>query len=209
MAINIDTGFEIILKLDNDMTKVEETMIKLSDEETYTVDGFCEILKNNIVSWGDISIRFTLEGLNNEVNYSNLSDFITESPDTAALNEALDKLASSHKDYSKWIKNYDSLYKGAKDLVALVDEAINISDTIKNLTDYPEDNTERRNAIAKISKSIFSMGSTLTGNIPGILGDVISEQFSLASEIISSGASIINKHIDPVSYTHLTLPTIA
>ena len=111
MSINIDTGFEIILKLDNDMTKVEETMIKLSDEETYTVDGFCEILKNNIVSWGDISIRFTLEGLNNEVNYSNLSDFITDSPNTAALNEALDKLASSHKDYSKWIKNYDSLYK--------------------------------------------------------------------------------------------------
>ena len=36
-------SFEIILKLDNDMTKVEETMIKLSDEETYTVDGFCEI----------------------------------------------------------------------------------------------------------------------------------------------------------------------
>lgn len=42
-SINIDTSFEIILKLDNDMTKVEETMIKLSDEETYTVDGFCEI----------------------------------------------------------------------------------------------------------------------------------------------------------------------
>ena len=39
-SINIDTSFEIILKLDNDMTKVEETMIKLSDEETYTVDGF-------------------------------------------------------------------------------------------------------------------------------------------------------------------------
>lgn len=44
-SINIDTSFEIILKLDNDMTKVEETMIKLSDEETYTVDGFCEIKK--------------------------------------------------------------------------------------------------------------------------------------------------------------------
>lgn len=42
------------------------------------------------------------------------------------------------------------------------------------------------------------MGSTLTGNIPGILGDVISEQFSLASEILSSGASIINKHIDQI-----------
>lgn len=61
-----------------------------------------------------------------------------------------------------------------------------------------EDNDERRNAIAQISESIFSMGSTLTGNIPGILGDVISEQFSLASEIISSGASIINKHIDQI-----------
>ena len=132
------------------------------------------------------------------MNYSNLSDFITDSPNTAALNEALDKLASSHKDYSKWIKNYDSLYKGANDLVALVDEAINISDTIKNLTDYSEDNAERRNAIAKIGTSILSMGSTLTGNIPGILGDVISEQFSLASEILSSGASIINKHIDQI-----------
>ena len=198
MSINIDTGFEIILKLDKDMKKVENTIIKLSDEKTYTIDGFCEILKNNIVSWGDISIRFTLEGLNNEVNYSNLSDFITDSPNTAALNEALDKLASSHKDYSKWIKNYDSLYKGANDLVALVDEAINISDTIKNLTDYSEDNAERRNAIAKIGTSILSMGSTLTGNIPGILGDVISEQFSLASEILSSGASIINKHIDQI-----------
>ena len=134
MSINIDTGFEIILKLDKDMKKVEDTMIKLSDEETYTVDGFCEILKNNIVSWGDISIRFTLESLNNTVNYGKLSKFITDSPDTAALNEALDKLASSNKDYSKWIKNYDSLYKGANDLVALVDEAINISDTIKKLT---------------------------------------------------------------------------
>lgn len=49
-SINIDTSFEIILKLDNDMTKVEETMIKLSDEETYTVDGFCEIKKNNFYS---------------------------------------------------------------------------------------------------------------------------------------------------------------
>ena len=198
MSINIDTGFEIILKLDKDMKKVEDTMIKLSDEETYTVDGFCEILKNNIVSWGDISIRFTLESLNNTVNYGKLSKFITDSHDTAALNEALDKLASSNKDYSKWIKNYDSLYKGANDLVALVDEAINISDTIKKLTYMSEDNDERRNAIAQISESIFSMGSTLTGNIPGILGDVISEQFSLASEIISSGASIINKHIDQI-----------
>lgn len=136
MSINIDTGFEIILKLDKDMKKVEDTMIKLSDEETYTVDGFCEILKNNIVSWGDISIRFTLESLNNTVNYGKLSKFITDSHDTAALNEALDKLASSNKDYSKWIKNYDSLYKGANDLVALVDEAINISDTIKKINLY-------------------------------------------------------------------------
>ena len=110
MSINIDTGFEIILKLDKDMKKVENTIIKLSDEKTYTIDGFCEILKNNIVSWGDISIRFTLEGLNNTVNNGKLSKFITDSPDTAALNEALDKLASSNKDYSKWIKNYDSLY---------------------------------------------------------------------------------------------------
>lgn len=44
-SINIDTSFEIILKLDNDMTKVEETMIKLSDEETYTVDGFVKYKK--------------------------------------------------------------------------------------------------------------------------------------------------------------------
>lgn len=203
MSINIDTGFEIILKLDKDMKKVEDTMIKLSDEETYTVDGFCEILKNNIVSWGDISIRFTLESLNNTVNYGKLSKFITDSHDTAALNEALDKLASSNKDYSKWIKNYDSLYKGANDLVALVDEAINISDIIKKLTYMSEDNDERRNAIAQISESIFSMGSTLTGNIPGILGDVISEQFSLASEILSSGASIINKHIDQIKSVKL------
>ena len=29
MSINIDTGFEIILKLDKDMKKVENTIIKL------------------------------------------------------------------------------------------------------------------------------------------------------------------------------------
>ena len=197
MSINIDTGFEIILKLDKDMKKVEDTIIKLSDEKTYTIDGFCEILKNNIVSWGDISIRFTLEGLNNTVNYGKLSKFITDSPDTAALNEALDKLASSNKDYSKWIKNYDSLYKGAKDIVALVGEAENIATSLELISNY-NDELSRNEAIALMSSNILKMGSTLTGNIPGILGDVISEQFSLASEILSSGASIINKHIDQI-----------
>ena len=147
MSINIDTGFEIILKLDKDMKKVENTIIKLSDEKTYTIDGFCEILKNNIVSWGDISIRFTLEGLNNTVNYGKLSKFITDSPDTAALNEALDKLASSNKDYSKWIKNYDSLYKGAKDIVALVGEAENIATSLELISNY-NDELSRNEAIA-------------------------------------------------------------
>lgn len=150
MSINIDTGFEIILKLDKDMKKVENTIIKLSDEKTYTIDGFCEILKNNIVSWGDISIRFTLEGLNNTVNYGKLSKFITDSPDTAALNEALDKLASSNKDYSKWIKNYDSLYKGAKDIVALVGEAENIATSLELISNY-NDELSRNEAIALMS----------------------------------------------------------
>ena len=75
-------------------------------------------------------------GLNNTVNYGKLSKFITDSPDTAALNEALDKLASSNKDYSKWIKNYDSLYKGAKDIVALVGEAENIATSLELISNY-------------------------------------------------------------------------
>ena len=64
---------------------------------------------------GNKGITYTLESMNNTLNYSNLTRFLTDDKSQAHLNNKLADLAERNKDYRKWISNYNTLYQGAKD----------------------------------------------------------------------------------------------
>lgn len=127
---NIDTYIEVALKLNEDSGKVIDVAVKTVNGELINFDDFKDPdwwLKRG-VDLGDFYIRYKLEGTTTQLNYSNLSNFITSEEGTADLIEGLERVAASNKDYSKWIKNYNTLFDGANDLVSLSEEAMKISD---------------------------------------------------------------------------------
>ena len=133
--------------------------------------------------------------MNNTVNYSNLTQFLTGDKSQSDLNNKLADLAKSNKDYSKWIKNYGTLFQGANDLVSLSEEAMKISSGIDNLSSYSSE-SERAIAIRDISTGIFGMGSTLAGHIPGITGDLIAAELETAVTVLEDGCNILIDYIE-------------
>ena len=125
---NIDGYIEVVLKINDDTGEIEEIATKTMNGELIDPSQLGD--PNWWANLGNVGITYTLESMNNTVNYSNLTQFLTGDKSQSELNNKLADLAASNKDYSKWIKNYDTLFQGANDLVTLSEDAMKISSAI-------------------------------------------------------------------------------
>ena len=196
---NIDGYIEVILKINDTTGEIEEVATKTVNGELIDPskledpDWWAE----QVAKWGNIGITYKLESMNNAVNYSNLTQFLTGDKSQSDLNNKLADLAKSNKDYSKWIKNYGTLFQGANDLVSLSEEAMKISDALGRFSEIDENDFASRGvAIRDISTGIFGMGSTLAGHIPGITGDLIAAELETAVTVLEDGCNILIDYIE-------------
>lgn len=194
---NIDGYIEVVLKINDYTGEIEEIAAKTMDGELIDLSKLEDPnwWAEQAANWGNVGITYALESMNNTVNYSNLTKFLTGEKSHSELNDKLADLAASNKDYSKWIKNYNTLYQGAKDLVSLSSDAIRISEGFERLSSYSSE-SERAKAIRDISSGFLSMGSTAAGHLPGITGELIAAQLETAVEVLENGCDVLINYID-------------
>lgn len=195
---NIDGCIEIVLKINDTTGEIEEVVTKTMNGELIDPTKLedLEWWADKIATYGDMWVTYKLESANNTVNYSNLTQFLTGDKSQATLNNKLADLAASNKDYSKWIENYGALYQGANDLVALSEDAMKISEAVNVLCDNNISASDRGRAIKEISTGIFGMGSTLSGHLPGITGELISTQLETAVSVLEDGSNVLINYIE-------------
>lgn len=163
-----DGVIEVILKINDNTGKITETAIKTADGKLVDFSKLedPEWWRDQYIKYSKIGIKYTLESLNSNLNYGNISNFICESSAVGVneYNEKLAQLAGTHKDYSKWIANADALISGAEDLVSLSEQAFNIAegiDTLGDLLGLEGNNADRGRAIQKITSGLLHMSSTM------------------------------------------------
>ena len=193
---------EVILKINDNTGKITETAIKTADGKLVDFSKLedPEWWRDQYIKYSKIGIKYTLESLNSNLNYGNISNFICESSAVGVneYNEKLAQLAGTHKDYSKWIANADALISGAEDLVSLSEQAFNIAegiDTLGDLLGLEGNNADRGRAIQKITSGLLHMSSTIVSHVPGIAGECVSTILSVAADTFDKGATIIVNYI--------------
>lgn len=197
-----DGVIEVILKINDNTGKITETAIKTADGKLVDFSKLedPEWWRDQYIKYSKIGIKYTLESLNSNLNYGNISNFICESSAVGVneYNEKLAQLAGTHKDYSKWIANADALISGAEDLVSLSEQAFNIAegiDTLGDLLGLEGNNADRGRAIQKITSGLLHMSSTIVSHVPGIAGECVSTILSVAADTFDKGATIIVNYI--------------
>lgn len=197
-----DGVIEVILKINDNTGKITETAITTADGKLVDFSKLedPEWWRDQYIKYSKIGIKYTLESLNSNLNYGNISNFICESSAVGVneYNEKLAQLAGTHKDYSKWIANADALISGAEDLVSLSEQAFNIAegiDTLGDLLGLEGNNADRGRAIQKITSGLLHMSSTIVSHVPGIAGECVSTILSVAADTFDKGATIIVNYI--------------
>lgn len=197
-----DGVIEVILKINDNTGKITETAIKTADGTLVDFSKLedSEWWRDQYIKYSKIGIKYTLESLNSNLNYGNISNFICESSavGVSEYNEKLAQLAGTHKDYSKWIANADALISGAEDLVSLSEQAFNIAegiDTLGDLLGLEGNNAERGRAIQMITSGLLHMSSAIVSHVPGIAGECVSTILSVAADTFDKGATIIVDYI--------------
>lgn len=198
-VMNNSEDFElgILVKVDDDVSNIVGIdFINIVSGKILDESSIREYLKKKAVSVYDTSIRILISNMNDSITYHNFDRFLTNNPNHELLSNKLLSLAENGKDYSKWMKNYDKLFKGTKTLSALIDDISSITDEIDHLSS--EEGLEQQRAINNIIGDLFSINADLLCNLPGLLGEVLSNQFDLAGELLKKGNSIIINHLEEI-----------
>lgn len=198
-SIITESQINIIIKLNKNNSLVHEVIVRTSDG-TLINDA-----TTDLTFWATVTtLAKNAVGVavsvvdHNDIPCEDLTRLLappTGNRQTNANNLLSNLVNTDTSRRKKYIKNYDKIMGGAADALNI---SGNILDVIKQINDAnsAEFEEERNAALGYALRDALRIGSTLTGRLPGIMGEAVSATLQTASDALESGIMIIQGYVN-------------